>query len=205
MLFLALARGDTLADAAYYALPVLSWQSILIGDPLYRPFSVPLRKQLLDLDRLPVGLASYPVLRLMRLLESEKRAGDALAVARSALREQPGMLAVRVALAERLRDAGKAREAAAVLAPAAAKPGHLAPDQWALACAAARLLIAVGDAPEAGELYRRLLAVGALPPELRGRWLVDARGTAVAAKNQKQADAWQAELKALRVNPPAAQ
>jgi uncharacterized protein (TIGR03790 family) len=33
-----LARGGTLGEAAYYALPVLSWQSIVIGDPLYRPF-----------------------------------------------------------------------------------------------------------------------------------------------------------------------
>lgn len=37
-LLAALARGDTLADAAYYALPALSWECILIGDPLYRPF-----------------------------------------------------------------------------------------------------------------------------------------------------------------------
>src|SRR5262249_50740370 len=42
-LFLArLAQGATLADAAYYALPVLSWESVLVGDPLYRPFRVPL-------------------------------------------------------------------------------------------------------------------------------------------------------------------
>ena len=34
----ALARGYDLVDAAFYALPVLSWQAIVIGDPLYRPF-----------------------------------------------------------------------------------------------------------------------------------------------------------------------
>lgn len=36
----ALLRGDNLVDAAYYALPALSWQAVLIGDPLYRPRAV---------------------------------------------------------------------------------------------------------------------------------------------------------------------
>lgn len=35
----ALARGDNFGDAAYYALPALSWQAIAIGDPLYRPWA----------------------------------------------------------------------------------------------------------------------------------------------------------------------
>lgn len=38
--FEALSRDWTLGDAAYYALPTLSWQAVLIGDPLYRPFKV---------------------------------------------------------------------------------------------------------------------------------------------------------------------
>ncbi len=38
--FEALSRGWTLGDAAFYALPTLSWQAVLIGDPLYRPFKV---------------------------------------------------------------------------------------------------------------------------------------------------------------------
>ncbi|WP_197456732.1 TIGR03790 family protein [Cephaloticoccus primus] len=38
VLFDGLARGERLADAAYAALPALSWQNVLIGDPLYRPF-----------------------------------------------------------------------------------------------------------------------------------------------------------------------
>ena len=34
----ALGDGYSLAEAYYYANPAISWQSILIGDPLYRPF-----------------------------------------------------------------------------------------------------------------------------------------------------------------------
>lgn len=38
LLVAALARGQNFGDAAYYALPALSWQAIAVGDPLYRPF-----------------------------------------------------------------------------------------------------------------------------------------------------------------------
>lgn len=38
LLLRSLARGDTMGDAAYHALPALGWMSIFVGDPLYRPF-----------------------------------------------------------------------------------------------------------------------------------------------------------------------
>ena len=38
--FDTLSQDWTLGDAAYYALPTLSWQAVLIGDPLYRPFKI---------------------------------------------------------------------------------------------------------------------------------------------------------------------
>ncbi len=34
-----LLKGYTLVEAAYMALPILSWQNIVLGDPLYRPYS----------------------------------------------------------------------------------------------------------------------------------------------------------------------
>jgi len=34
-----LLAGFSLVEAAYMAMPVLSWQSIVLGDPLYRPFA----------------------------------------------------------------------------------------------------------------------------------------------------------------------
>lgn len=34
-----LLRGFTLVEAAWMAMPVASWQSIVLGDPLYRPFA----------------------------------------------------------------------------------------------------------------------------------------------------------------------
>ena len=39
--FARLAEGCNIAEAFAMSLPVLSWQSILVGDPLYRPFRPP--------------------------------------------------------------------------------------------------------------------------------------------------------------------
>jgi hypothetical protein len=61
LLLRALARGQTLAEAAYFALQALSWQAILIGDPLYRRFAVPLSAKLEKTAVLPRGLAGYAV------------------------------------------------------------------------------------------------------------------------------------------------
>jgi uncharacterized protein (TIGR03790 family) len=198
LLYRALARGDRLVDAAYYALPALSWQCVLVGDPLYRPFSVPLREQLRDLDSLPRELAGYPVLRLMHLLESEGRADDAISVARAALNEQPSIFVLRVALAQRLQDQGKPEEAASVLAPAA-NIAAFAPDQWALARDAAQLFAALRQPGNAVEVYRHLLGLDALPVELRAKWLVEAAQAAVSANDSKQAAAWQKDLEDLTI------
>ena len=51
LLLRALARGATLAEAAYFALNVLSWQAILIGDPLYRPVAIELDEQMKNIER----------------------------------------------------------------------------------------------------------------------------------------------------------
>jgi uncharacterized protein (TIGR03790 family) len=193
LLVRALIRGGTLADAAYYALPALSWQAVVIGDPLYRPFSVSLRDQLKGIGTLPPRLAGYPVLRLMHLLDLEKRGAEALAAASQALAVRPGMLPVQVEAARRLQAAAKPGEAAAVLRGVEGRMSF-ATDEWALACEAARILVACGQAPRAEEVYRRLLGNWNVPGELRSRWLLEARGAAAAAGDAAQAAAWRREL-----------
>ena len=73
LLLRALRRGDTFGDAAYYAEPVLSWQSIAIGDPLYRPFARSFEEQWKNRAELPAALRSYAALRQAHLLAA---AGD---------------------------------------------------------------------------------------------------------------------------------
>lgn len=191
-LFRALARGDNLVDAAYYALPVLSWQGVLIGDPLYRPFSVPLAEQLAHLDRVPAGLAGYAVLREARLMESAGEPVQAMALMRNELGQRPN-LALALAIAERLQKAGRTSEAAQVLEPNLPST-PLPADQWGLAHDTARFLAEINHASLAITMYRRIFAVGALPLQLRARWLVEARQTALNAHDPAQGAAWKQAL-----------
>jgi len=191
----ALARGATLAEAAYFSVNALSWMGVLIGDPLYRPFVVPLDAQLERLDRLPPRLAGYAALRKMRLLEAARRPEEATALAIAAQRQAPS-LAVGVALARRLRDGGDNDGAGNALgfAPLLTK---FTANEWALAREAAVLLHECGRAGRALELWRTLLATPNLPAALKIAWLPDAAATARAGRNLEQSLAWQRELAEL--------
>ena len=48
ILYNRLLRGYTIGEASFMALPVLSWQAVLLGDPLYRPFRADLEIKLSD-------------------------------------------------------------------------------------------------------------------------------------------------------------
>ncbi len=82
----ALSEGRNFGDAAYYALPVLSWQAVAVGDPLYRPFKVGLEEQLERVDLLIPGLAALVRLRQANLLALRGQTTEATGVARAALR-----------------------------------------------------------------------------------------------------------------------
>ena len=192
----ALARGATLVDAAYYSLSVLSWQAILIGDPLYRPFAVPFDEQIQNLAKLPQRLSGYAVLRRMHELDEADQRAEATAFGVAAQRDAPS-LAVGVALARRLRDAGENDNAGNALGFAPLLQNFEA-NEWALAREAAILLETCGRPARGLVVWRTLLGLG-LTRELRVAWLPDARKTALAAKDYSQASAWQTELDQLVV------
>ena len=192
LLLRALARGQTLAEAAYFALQALSWQAILIGDPLYRRFAVPLSAQLEKTAVLPRGLAGYAVLRRMHELDAAGKSAEATALVRSAEREAPS-LAGGVALAERLRKAGDLNGAANALGFAPLLDSFPS-DQWGLAHDAAALLEACGRPARALELWRTLLATPDLPSGVRLPWLRAASVAAAAAGDAAQAALWCVEF-----------
>lgn len=196
LLLKALARGATLGEAAYYALSVLSWQAVLIGDPLYRPFAVPLAAQLENSRSLPAHLAGYAVLRRMRELEATRRGDEARRVGVRALRDAPN-LALGVELARRMSDAGDATAAANALGFVALLQGFAA-DEWGLAAEAARLLATCGRPASAVAVWKALFALETLPRELRVAWLPDAEVAAKAAREVALALKWNGELEALR-------
>lgn len=187
----ALARGATLVDAAYFSLQALSWQAVLIGDPLYRPFSVTGEQQLTRLKELPPRLAGYAVLRRMRQLDDAKRADEATRLAVTAQHDVPS-LAVGVALAQRLRMANDPEAAAQALGFVPLLKAFR-PDEWALAREAANILQACGRAGRALDTWRLLLAEKTMPLDFRLPCLREARTAALAAQDAAQATAWERE------------
>jgi uncharacterized protein (TIGR03790 family) len=194
LLLHALARGWTLGEAAYYALPALSWQGVLIGDPLYRPFKVDFLEQWKNRDDLPPSLAPYAVLREMHLLDAKKISVDAVAMAHASMDESPSLV-IGLALAQRLAAVGDAAGAAREV-EFTRFIKTFRPQEWALAVEAARLLVAGGRAQSAEEVFKNLLASDGLPPAARAVWLTAARDAALAAHDSAQAAQWEMDASA---------
>ncbi|HXC99300.1 MAG TPA: TIGR03790 family protein, partial [Verrucomicrobiae bacterium] len=192
LLLHALALGWTLGDAAYYAMPVLSWQGVLIGDPLYRPFQVNFSEQWKNKKDLPPALAPYAVLREMHLLDADKKSAEALDILHAGMDESPS-LALGLAVAQRLAKAGDAAGAAREV-EFVRFIKTLRPQEWALAVETARLLVAGGQPQWAVEVYKNLLASDSLPLAARSAWLLAARDAALAAHDSAQAVQWETDM-----------
>jgi uncharacterized protein (TIGR03790 family) len=191
LLLRALAQGKNFGDAVYYALPALSWQAVAIGDPLYRPFRVPLENQ---------GSAPYAVMRRANLLGREGRKPEALALLKGALREQPG-LALGLALAKLAvaENDPPAAVAAVGFAPALTA---IRPEDWPLLREMAGLLAANGARPAALQVYANLARAKAPTPEALKALLTEARSTADAAGDLKHSLEFARQLSELA--PPSA-
>lgn len=195
LLLQALARGETFGDAAYYAEPVLSWQAIAIGDPLYRPFARSLEKQWFGRANLPPELAGYVALREVHLMEttvSPPSPALVLALSNTVLSERPSLgLGLTLALEREQRQ--DLRGAIHDLKIATQRT-EFRPDEWGLARAAAQLLQRVGAADSAEKIYAHLFQETTLPKDLRVAWLREANTAAMAAGHQEQALEWAREL-----------
>lgn len=190
LLLHALAQGKNFGDAVYYALPALSWQEIAIGDPLYRPFVVPLESQ---------DVSPYAALRRANLLERAGRKADAVALLRAAQRDQPS-LAVGLALAKR---AAENDPAAAVTALGFAPLlKAVRPEDWPQLREAARWLEANGARPAALQVYANLAHAKAPTPEALKALLAEARTTADAAGDLQRSLEFARQLSEL--TPPTA-
>jgi uncharacterized protein (TIGR03790 family) len=196
----ALARGDNLVDAAYYALPALSWQSIVVGDPLYRPFRRPVADQVADLAALPPATAGYAVMREMNLLDGAGRPAEALALGERAMKTVPN-LALALDLARRLAEGGNLDQAAGTLQDAG-NAADSSVGNWELLRESAAFLSAHHRSAEGLELYRKLFDIDALPRGIRVAWLAEARAAALDAGESAQAADWEQQGRAG--GPPGA-
>jgi tetratricopeptide (TPR) repeat protein len=188
----ALARGHDLVDAAYYALPLLSWQSILIGDPLYRPFAETLQEQIRSLSRLPQNLAGYAVIRQMNLLDAAGRNSEAIDAGKAGMRAAPN-LALALALARRVRATGNADEPVWII-QSSVQSAEPSPDNWGLMREVAQFLAAQRRYAESIDVYRKLFASDSIPAAVRFSWLAEARRAALDAGDIGQAAEWEEEI-----------
>ncbi|MCD8535169.1 MAG: TIGR03790 family protein [Verrucomicrobia bacterium] len=58
-----LLRGFSLGEAAYASLNALSWQTVIVGDPLYQPFALPLQDRLDSLRMNPTSDLGWALMR----------------------------------------------------------------------------------------------------------------------------------------------
>ena len=181
LLLHALIQGKNFGDAAYYALPALSWQAVAIGDPLYRPFKVSLEEQERSAGALPPALAPYAVIRRANLLWHQGKKAEAFALLRAGLKQQPSLpLALALArLAASAEDAKSVTEALGFI-PALTQNR---PEDWPRVREAAGLLAAHDARPAALAVYQLLAQAPAPTPEAHKALLTEARGVADAAGN----------------------
>lgn len=188
----ALASGLPAGEAALSSVNALSWQALLVGDPLYRPFKVSLDEQWARADSLPASQASYLYLRKINQLEADGLGIKARSQAFAALRRSPSLPVVlelarfQIAADDKLA----AQRTLAII-------GGLRvwnPDDAPLIASAARLMADAGAAAEGVKWFKRLLDDKNIPSDMRRRLLVFARDTARTALDFVQAGRWEEEL-----------
>lgn len=188
----ALARGARLGDAAYEALPYLSWQGIVVGDPLYRPFKLSLADQAARRSQLSDTSAAHLLLRELNLMDASGEAAEARRRAREGLRS---VTAAALWLEVARREA-KAGEGTAV-ARRSSQVSGLRPSgasEWGLHAAVARQLFDLGATEAAVSVWTRLLQESQLPALLRSTWLPEAAQAARIAGDEEQAGQWEREM-----------
>ena len=198
----ALARGDTLGDAAAYAVPVYSWQAMAVGDPLYRPFKIPFDQQWARRDRLRPEQRPYVVLRQMRALDAAGQREAAIWAGLGA-QQQGFNLAVALAIADLQRAAGDEAGIRTTL-EGVTKLRSFTATEAPLAVMIAQKLVGLGDAKAALGVWLRVLGERATSKELRVQWLPLAQAAARAAPDARQEQRWGAEYAALTAPPPPA-
>jgi uncharacterized protein (TIGR03790 family) len=75
-----LCRGYTFGESAYMALPALSWQITVVGDPLYRPFGASLEEQVARMRAAGNPGLAWGILRQVNRLLLDGRFGQAVSL-----------------------------------------------------------------------------------------------------------------------------
>lgn len=158
-----LLAGGNFGEAIMMSTPALSWQSVAIGDPLYRPFKVGLDDQLKNSQ--DNQFAAYASIRESNRLLEVKGADAAIAFVRSKFMAQPS-LALAYKLALLYAKEGKDREAVEAL-KIIRYISVFPDDEIVLVQKIANLLHKKGESELAFSLYKKLLEERHLNKNLR--------------------------------------
>jgi uncharacterized protein (TIGR03790 family) len=192
----ALARGCTTGEAAYFALPALSWQAIFVGDPLYRPFALTLPQQLARAADDPTPFSAYAVIRQMNLLQEQGHLDDALAVGQKFFDRHPGF-AVVFALAQLDEKLGHADDALKRLAWVPTAP-VVARDDLGLLAEIARWALARHAQNLALEIYAKALDSSAANAAFQQAVIPEANALANQMGATANAQRWDKIWRALK-------
>ena len=184
----ALLGGERWGDVACGAAPVLGWQGVVLGDPLYRPGAVSLAQQWAEHLQHPGRADAYLVARKARQLVQVQSTEQALALLRNEFARDPS-LSLALTLATCLRENGARTEAVTILQQAATLPVTGPDADPALWAQVARDLLQLGEPAPAVALYRRILAQP-LDVPARALWQREALLSAVAAGDENARREW---------------
>ncbi len=192
-----LMSGGNFGEAVALSTPSLSWQSVAIGDPLYRPFKVSLAEQLKSSEG--STFTAYASIREINRMLAEEGSESAIAYARSKFISQPS-LALAYRLAQLYAGESKNREAVEVL-KIIRFITRFSPDDFVLVQKIANFLHKLDEGEMAFNIYKNLLEERDLDKQLKIS-LYEGGARIAAAQNEPViASRWDLEARKLK-SPP---
>jgi uncharacterized protein (TIGR03790 family) len=192
-----LMSGGNFGEAVALSTPSLSWQSVAIGDPLYRPFKVSLAEQL----KFSEGstFSAYASIREINRILVEEDSESAIAYARSKFISQPS-LALAYRLAQLYANEAKDRDAVEVL-KIIRFITKFSPDDFVLVQKIANFLYKLDESEMAFNIYKKLLEERDLDKQLKISLLQGGARIAAAQNEPVTASRWDLEARKLK-SPP---
>ena len=192
-----LMSGGNFGEAVALSTPSLSWQSVAIGDPLYRPFKVSLAEQLKSSEG--STFTAYASIREINRMLAEEGSESAIAYARSKFISQPS-LALAYRLAQLYANDAKDRESVEVLKVIRFMT-RFSPDDFVLVQKIANFLHKLDEGEMAFNIYKNLLEERDLDKQLKIS-LYEGGARIAAAQNEPViASRWDLEARKLK-SPP---
>ena len=190
-----LLKGSSFGEAIAYCTPRWSWMAVAIGDPLYRPFSVNLDKQLDLIDG--TKRSAYVVLRELLRLEKEASQEVALNFAKEQFVKKPSLV-LSYSLAQLYQKCGESENALEVL-KLIRFLSVFSIDERVLAQKIADLLHQLGDSDLAYTVYLKLINSHDNPKPLKVQLLESGVLLARSIGNLKQAEQWSLLVNQLKL------